>query len=141
MFFFLFLITELQQCRAKHGDAEAIQRAARADSRHFFPQDFHLILIQAAAAVLSGPMRHGPAALGHTVTPDFLVGMIDLRIAATVVQVIKAFNGDTHSFGAIFLQPGTRFLAELVEITHGKSSLKWCGAAIEPCHVSRVIVG
>ena len=113
MFQFLLLVAEMEQRRAQHGDAETVEWRARADPGHLLPQDFQFLLVEATTAVFLRPVRHGPAARRHAVAPDFLVGMVDLGIAPAVIVIIETLDGCAHGSRAVFLQPGSCFLAEL----------------------------
>jgi hypothetical protein len=48
--------------------------------------------------------------------------VIRFRLTPAVVKVIKAFNGLTHTLGAILGKPGSRLVAELFKVNHGVTS-------------------
>src|SRR5262249_10577233 len=58
--------------RPEHPDAEARQWRARADRRHFFAQNFRFGAIEAGAAILVRPVRHGKTLVAHALEPDAL---------------------------------------------------------------------
>ena len=65
----LLLGAVLQQRRSEHRDAEAVQRRAAAERAHFLAQNFGLVAREAAAAVLTRPLRHRPTLFRHALEP------------------------------------------------------------------------
>ena len=113
-----FLAAEFQQRRAQHPETKVAHRRARVDALHFFGQHFRLFRAQAAAAVFLGPLRRGPALVGHALHPHFLRVRLELPFTAAPAVVRLALQGLAHFLGAVRLQPGPGFRAELFEIRH-----------------------
>ena len=130
----LRFVTELEQCRAEHPDAEARQRRSCIDAAEFLLQHAVLVDRQSAAAVLLRPHRTRPAFLGHPRQPHARFG-IDELLAAAAPNGFFFVAGGTHRRRTVRLEPGAGFAAERVEIAHGLHLGQSLG-----CDFSEVIV-
>src|SRR6185369_9669466 len=115
----LFFAAVFEQRRAEHPDAEALQRHAALEGRHFLAQDRGLGVIQAAAAVRARPHRHGPAALAHALEPLALRLALVLEALAAPADVAFGLGGLPHFAWAVGFEPGARFAPEGLEIGGG----------------------
>ena len=98
----------------------ARQRRSRVDALHLLHQHHGLFVGQAAAAVLHGPGRRGPAFLRHAVAPKERVRVVDcdLRTAG------RYQPGFARARRAVLGQPGPGLFAELIECGHLLSVLR-----------------
>jgi hypothetical protein len=110
-----------EQRRAEHRDAEAHQRVARADRRHFPLEGLGLGRRQAAAAIFLRPVGHRPAAPGHQLQPFLLGVILEHRVPPAPAHVAFVAHRLAHLGRAIGLEPGASFGAEGVEIGHQDS--------------------
>ena len=126
MLLLLRLVAVLQQRRAKHPDAEARQRGARAHRRHLLAQ--HLVLggIQPSAAIFPWPIRHGPALVAHPLEPDALRLGREFGVAAAPEGIALRGHRPPHLRRAIGFQPGAGFTAEIFQIGHDGVSMWEC---------------
>ena len=99
----LFLGAVFQQRRPKHPDAEARQRRPRAHRRHFLAQHLGFGAVEAAAAVLLRPVRHGPALVAHPLEPHLLRFGGELGVAAAPEHIVVIGDRLAHLRRAIGL--------------------------------------
>ena len=111
----LFVITELEQRRAEHPEAEREERRARLDAAHFLFQHARLRAAQAAAAILLGPFRRGPALLAHPVEPEFGFRVLEGGITPAPHNLVIRHRR-AHRGRAILLQPLAGVGAERLEL-------------------------
>ena len=118
----LRLVAELQQRRAEHPDAEAVERRAAAERTLFLCEHLALLGREATTAVFARPGRHGPAAFGHAFEPGALRVGRECPVAPAPAHVVFAGHRPAHLGRAVRLQPGTHFGAEardLRRLAHG----------------------
>ena len=111
----LLLAAVLQQRRAEHPDAEALQRRAALERGHLLAQDRRLRVREAAAAVVARPGRHRPAALAHALHPRALRLALELEALAAPADVGFALHGLAHLGRAVGLQPGAGVATKAIE--------------------------
>ena len=120
MLLLLVLGAELQQRRAEHPNAEAVQRRASVDARHFLLQHLRFGRRQAAAVIFLRPHRRCPAALRHPLQPDPLRIGREGPLAPAPAYIVVAASRLTHLRRAVLLQPCACLAAEGVEVGHVK---------------------
>ena len=108
----LFFGAEFQQGRAKHPDAEAVERRAAAKLGHFLTQYFCFLRGKTRAAICLGPIGYRVALRDAALEPQFLRFGLENKIASAPADVFVTFGRCAHFGGAVFLQPGARFGAE-----------------------------
>ena len=117
VFLFLHLGAVFNEHGGEHGLAHALEGGAAAERVHFLGEDFGLFQREAAAAVLLRAGRQRPAASGHAVHPQFLLGEFPRRLAAAPHRFIRR-RGGAHDRRAVFLQPAPRLGAECRKRCH-----------------------
>src|ERR1700731_4726475 len=105
----LFFGAVLQQRRAEHPNAEAVQRRAAVERAHFLAQNFSLVARQSAAAVLTRPLRHCPAAFRHTLEPLSLRLGLESPMPAAPTGIFLSLRRSPHLGRAIRFEPGACF--------------------------------
>src|SRR5262249_32709912 len=85
-----------------------------------------LLAVKPAAAIFSGPMRHGPALVAHALEPDALGFGGEFGVASAPKRVLVRGHRTTHLGWAVGFKPGASLLAKCFEVGHprGVSTVK-----------------
>src|ERR1700722_2887267 len=119
----LFFGAVLQQRRAEHPDAEAVERRAAVERAHFRPQNFGLVARESAAAVLTRPLRHRPSLLHHALEPQSLSVGSKFPMPPAPASVFFSPHRPPQRERTIRLEPGVRLFPKTFKIFH---SYVWC---------------